>query len=426
MAIRGMSCAGGILNLACGLGKTLAAEAYTNAVAPRLHGKPLVLASTLTALDGGAWDAYIPRFKKLGFSEVFKVSIDSLHKFEPGFRSDGGLLILDEGHLLGGSNARRAKHALRLRLKMDDCLLLTGTLFHGGVVPALQCMNLAVPGLATFSSGFQAASYFNCLHQKVVGNQKYWEITKPRGADFERFKEFVTKRFVVSLTKNSEIVRRCVQIPDQTLKSVHFNGPWGSVHYDAVQEIQRAIAAGEGIPHASKVRNVLAHSGIETKTDWILDLLENGEPLALFAKYHESLDYLQQRLTAAGHSLVRVDGNVTGDARRDAIASFQRDAGPRVFLGQDEAAGISVELTRANVSVCTDTTWKANAYDQRLARTCRPGQTRPCVHYDLVSNALQARIVETVRAGGDFDSSISEFQDVGRAVSEREAHSGVL
>lgn len=417
-AVRAMSCAGGIMNLGCSLGKTLATEVYVNAVAARFRGKPLVLASTRTALDGGAWDAYIPRFEALGFSKVWQVSIDSLHKFEPGFPSAGGLLVIDEAHMLGGAKARRTKHAMALRLKMDDALLLTGTLFHGGLERALTVMNLAIPGLAAFASTFQAAAFFNCLHQKTVGDQKYWEITKPTGKSFEAFKDFVTRRFVIALTKKSEIVRKNMEIPDQELTTLSFNGPWASVQYDAIQEIRRAIDAGEGIPTAAAVRHKLARAGLDIKLDWVLDTLEDGEPLVVFAKYRESLDAAAKRFTEAGIPFVRVDGDVTGDARRQAIADFQAPTGPQVFLGQCEAAGVSVELTRASVSVSLDSTWKGDAYDQHLARTCRFGQAKTCVHYDLVANALQQRIVETVRAGGVFDAAIAEFQDITRACAE--------
>lgn len=417
-----MTVAGGSEALGCGLGKTLTAEIIVSSVAPKLQGKPLILTSTKTALEGGAWNPYLPRFKKMGFSAVHVVSIDSLHKFEPGFPSSGGFLLMDEAHLLGGKDSRRTKHALKLRLKMDYGLNLTGTMFHGGVPRAMTLLNLAIPGLAAFANEYSAAAYFNCLqHLTIPGVGQVTKIVKPEGPDAVRFQEFVASRFVCSLAKTSGIVKTSVDIPDQTQHTVEFDGPWGTIKHDATTEIRRAIAAGEGIPHSASVTKRLARVGIESKIAWILDSLTTGEPQVIFAQYHESLNAIELALRDNGYDLVRVDGSVTGDSRASAISSFQRGEVP-VFLGQIEAAGISVELTRAHRSVATDVSWRPDSYDQALARTCRRGQSHPCHHFDLVANRLQLRILETVRSGKAFDASITEYQDVSRARRELDLH----
>ena len=423
VAAAAMSCAGGILALGCGLGKTLTTEVVVNAVAPRYFGKPLIIATTLTAF--GAWKEYIPRFEKLGFSKIFLVSIDSLHKFEPGFPSNGGVLIYDEGHLLGAVTSRRTKHAMKLRLKVDFCLLLTGTLFHGGIVRAMTCMNLAVPGLGTFASSFSAASYFQCIEEvtyKETRGDKTIDVTrhkivKPTGEHHARFQEFVARRFVCALAKSSPIVRQSVNIPEQDQVSIHLDGPWATVHQDSVTEIRRAIEAGEGIPHASAVAKRLARSGLASKIDFLLEALSDSAPAVVFAQYHESLDALEQAFLDAGISLVRVDGSVTGVHRSNAISDFQSGKA-QVFLGQIEAAGISVELTRSSRSFATDLSWRPDAYDQALARTCRRGQASRCTHTDLIANRFQERVVDTVRSGKAFDASITEYQDVARALKE--------
>ncbi len=354
----------------------------------------------------------------MGFSEVFVVSIDSLHKFEPGFPSSGGVLLIDEAHLLGGKGARRTKHAMKLRLKMDYGLNLTGTMFHGGVPRAMTLLNLAIPGLAAFASEYSAAAYFGCLqHLDIPGVGKVTKIVKPIGDDARRFQEFIASRFVCALTKHSSMVKQTVNIPDQTVHTIEFDGPWGTVKHDATMEIRRAIAAGEGIPHSAGVTKRLARSGNESKVPWLLDLLSDDKPCAVFAQYHESLAAIELSLRNEGIEYVRVDGNVTGSKRSGAISDFQ--AGKvQVFLGQIEATGISVELTNSSRSVAFDVSWRPDAYDQALARTCRRGQASACNHYDLVANRLQLKILETVRSGKAFDASISEYQDVARSLRD--------
>lgn len=415
-----MSVAGGTLGLGCGLGKTLTAEVVAKALLPTLASRTLVLASTRTALDGGAWTPYIPRFSAMGYDPIFQVSIDSLHKFEPGFPASGGLLLLDEVHLLGGSNARRTKHALALRLKMDAGLGLSGTVFHGGILRAMNTLNLAIPGSATFASQWKAAEYFNCIRDVPVGDKVYKKIVKPEGDDARRFQEFISSRHVCALSKTSKMVLESLVIPEQDIETVSLDGPWGSIHYDSAQEVRRAMEAGEGIPHASAVAKKLARSGIDTKISWILDALATGEPLAVFAQYHESLDAIEATLRAEEIPFVRVDGGVTGRARTEAIARFQDSPAIPVFLGQFEAAGISVELTKARRSVATDISWRPDAYEQMLARTCRRGQAHRCVHYDLLANRFQEKILEHIRSGRVFDSSVTEYQEVQRATTSHQ------
>jgi hypothetical protein len=409
-----MSSAGGVLALGCGLGKTLTAEVYASAVAAKLRGRPVIIATTLTAF--AAWKVYIPRFKAMGYSDVFLVSIDSLHKFEPGFPSAGGLLILDESHLLGGITARRTKHALKLRLKVDDCICLSGTMFHGGIPRALVNMNLAVPGLAGFSSNFNAATHFGCLGEIFVNGTKHYKILKPQGPGATKFQEFVARHNVCALTKKSPIVTQSVTIPEQDQLTEEFGGPWMDVHTASVIEVRRAIAANEGIPHHMAIMQALAHEGIEVKTQYILDTLSDGQPLVVFCQYHESLDYIETKLKEEGITYARVDGTVVDERRSACVHSFQSASnGVQCFLAQIETVGISIELTRARRSVATDISWRPESYDQALARTCRRGQVHRCTHTDLVSNRLQSDILESIRLGMVFDASVSSFQDVRRA-----------
>jgi hypothetical protein len=412
-AANAMSSAGGVLAMGCGTGKTLTAELYALAVAPKLCGKPCIIATTLTAFR--AWKPYLDRFKAMGYGSVHLISIDSLHKFEPAFPSAGGLLILDESHLLGSVTARRTKHAMRLRLKVDDALCLSGTMFHGGIPRALTNMNLAVPGLAGFSSAYNAAQHFGCLQQLMIpGVGRVTKILKPEGQHFDAFKSFVTRRFVCALTKNSPLVASCVTIPEQDQETVEFGGPWMDVHTACVHEVRRAIEANEGIPHAMKVMQALAHQGIETKAQYILDMLSDGEPLVVFCQYHESLNYLENLFKEEGISYARIDGSTSVDERGSIESAFSRGE-LRVILGQCVAAGVSISLTRSHRSVSTDISWRPEDYDQMLARTCRRGQAHRCRHTDLVANRFQSEILQRIRSGMVFDASVSAFQDARRA-----------
>jgi SNF2 family DNA or RNA helicase len=407
-SVRSMSAAGGIMALGCGLGKTM--TAVVAAMSVPFGGRCWIVAPLNAFM---AWQEFLPLLRTK-FDDVRVMSMDSLHRIEPGTPSTGGVVIFDEAHLLGATKARRTKHAMALRLKFDYGLCLTGTLLHGGIVKALTAMNLAVPGLSSFASAWKAADYFKCIETKKMGAQTFTTIAKPRGENLERFKKFLTENYVVSLARTSPTVRQSVSVPEQDLHFVEFGQPWQPVEVEATAWIRAKMAETATIPSAAETRHALLRSGIEAKVDYVLDQLGNDSAV-VFAAYLESLEALCTRLDEEGITHVRVDGSVLGDARAEAVRRFQ--AGEvQVFAGQIVAAGIGTNLYRAHRSFNLDGVQLPATYDQALARTCRRGQTQQCHHYDLVANKMQLSSILHVRDGRSFDASVTEYQDVTRAL----------
>jgi hypothetical protein len=404
-----MTVAGGVFRLGVGLGKTLTALGAAFDLADLGQDARCWIVCPVNAL--GTWKPYLPVLRER-FGEVQILSQDNLHKVVEGVRPIGGVLLIDEVHGFGLASSQRTQHAHRLRRAFDSCLCLTGTLTHGGVEKALSVLDLATPGQALFATKWGAGEYFQCLQKGQHGTA----LLKPVGKAKELFMEYLA-RACISLTKHSPLVRSSVTIPEQELMSVEIGGDMGRSIDELAAEAALAILAETGeLPHASAVAHHLIRAGAPEKISWVLDrLAEDDEPLVMFAHYTDTMDAADAALTAAKISFVRVDGETTGDARAEARRAFQ--AGEvRVFLGQLTAAGVAADLFRARVSVAVDINWKGKDYAQALGRTCRRGQTDTCLHIDLVSNKLQARLVAIVRADEDFDVATAEYQDIKNAL----------
>ena len=401
-----LTVAGGLLGMAVGLGKTItslyAAIAYTR---QRWASKErLWIFCPLNAM--GAWARYTAEMKT-HFEDVRVVSIDSAHKLIGADRAAGGVLIIDEVHNAGHGTARRTKALFDIRLAFDTCIGLTGTLLHAGVEPALTMLDLAIPGAAGFATRWRAGDAFQCLVRKELGSRVVLTLANPVAGAHERFNTLM-KTYSVMLTKHSPAVRSEVTIPEQSLGRIDFGGAGESID-DAIVRIALAnVNPDDTLPHASAVLHLALAEGADAKVGWIMDNLDD-EPVVLLAEYHATLKLMRDALDARKVPYSYVDGAVTGKARIEEVRKFQTGE-THVFLGQVDAAGASIDLFRARVSVCIDHTQRATNYAQALGRTCRRGQVHECTHIDLVANAIQDLCVKRLRNAEDFHASLVTWQ----------------
>jgi superfamily II DNA or RNA helicase len=399
-ALDKLTCAGGVLALGCGLGKTITALAAAQA-----YGGRLLIICPLNA---------VPTWTKAAPKGTMIVSMDSAHKLL-GLPATGGTVIFDEAHMLGEPTTRRTKACHAVRAKFDRGLCLTGTLLHGGVVKALSVMDLAVPGSSLFSSRWKAGEHFSCLVRKAIGGRTVTELVTPSGQNRDAFVTYLS-RMVVALTHNSPEVRAAFQLPEQHLYEVQLEEPWRPLEQAVAALVHEKIAAGEpGIVNASEAAHALCAAGAEAKVDWVMENLED-EPTVIFANYTATLDLMEAALVDAGITYVRVDGSVTGTARGECQRKFQAGEA-KVFLGQMSASGVAMDLFAARYSIAMDHPWKAADYAQALARTARRGQTQETHHWDLCANRLQAKVVQRLRAGDEFNASVAEWQAVKSALT---------
>jgi len=406
--IGGMLEGGGVMALSCGLGKT--APAILAAVQMAAGGR-LWICCPINAFP--TWRRWLPELHH-NFTEVRIISVDSMHKAFPD-AATGGVVIFDEVHMLGVTKTARTQEAHRIRRAFDYGLCLTGTMLHGGIEKTLSILDLAVPGLARFANRWEAGSYFNCLVKKDLGGRKVTSLVRPTGPNKEAFFKWLSFG-CVSLNRHSESVKASVSIPNQILHQIDLGEPWQPLH-EVAAELALSILEDTGkLPHAAEVAHLLCRSGVQAKIAWLLEAMrDNDEPVVVCAEYTDTLDAVETAINEAGIPYGRVDGAVTGKDRSEVQRKFQ--AGEiRVFLGQMDAATVSLDLDRACISVGIDHTWKAAAYDQFLGRTLRRTQQRECNHFDLCANSLQSKVVARIREQMDFDASLAEWADLKRTL----------
>lgn len=345
----------------------------------------------------------------------YVVSADSLHKVQSLQRNGPSVLIVDEAHYFGMWTAERTRLIHKLRFQFDACLTLTGSMLHAGPEKVLSILDLTCPGAALFGNKWEFGRAFECLVEKRIGPVTKKTVGKPAAKHAESFQRYLN-RFVIAKTKRSPDVMQSVMIPDQPVYTVRLDPNAKSVVQEASDMALAIFADTQVMPSMQEVVHKLARVGISDKIDWLSDMMsDNDVPVVMFATYHETLDAVQDWLEAEGITYVRVDGAVTGAKRAGALEAFSQGI-VRVFLAQTDAASVSMNLQRANVSVMLDPGQKGAAFEQALGRTCRRGSTELCHHFNLAGNSFQAFVYNRLEASMDFNSQVAEWQDAKRAI----------
>jgi SNF2 family DNA or RNA helicase len=206
-----------------------------------------------------------------------------------------------------------------------------------------------------------------------------------------------------------------IQVPEQDIVTLSTGDIEAPIEPLAQAYVSGRLAEGVGIPTAQETIHAICQAGAEEKVAYLTTQLT--EPMVWFARYHATLDVCESALEEASIPYRRVDGSTSAQARAEAVEWFQSGTGPRVFLGQIDAAGISADLFAAQRSYTLDLSWQPESYDQALGRTRRRGQLLRCTHTDLIHNKLQQVVLTRLREGKSFDASVTEYQDLKRAMA---------
>lgn len=128
--------------------------------------------------------------------------------------------------------------------------------------------------------------------------------------------------------------------------------------------------------------------------------LPRTERAVVFSQFTGVLDICADALGAVGVSCCRIDGGVAAARRVQILRTFGCDSGgPTVMLCSLKAAGVGLNLTRANHAFLLDPWWNASIEEQAFDRIHRIGQTRPVrvVRY-VTKYTVEQRMIELQEA----------------------------
>jgi len=134
--------------------------------------------------------------------------------------------------------------------------------------------------------------------------------------------------------------------------------------------------------------------------------LEGRTALVIFAQHLAVLDIMESALSRFG--VARIDGSTPAKERVRLIDAFQRPDGPLVFLGQLQACGTAITLTRAHHVVFVEQSWVPDENIQAAKRCHRIGQRDAVIARafsrsgsldDLIARAISVKIRNRIEIG---------------------------
>lgn len=136
--------------------------------------------------------------------------------------------------------------------------------------------------------------------------------------------------------------------------------------------------------------------------DFLIDL-DPAEPVVVFARFRADLAAVRRAAQRAGRRV----RELSGSARE--LAEWQADGDGSVLATQIQSGGEGIDLTRAAHCVYYSLGFSLAQYEQSLARTHRPGQTRPVTYYHLIaSSSIDRYVYRTLRQRRDVINRVLE------------------
>jgi SWI/SNF-related matrix-associated actin-dependent regulator of chromatin subfamily A-like protein 1 len=351
-----------------GLGKTVQACAAAALFSRR----------TLVVAPASALPNWYREWQVWGNSGSFAaVSYDRLVRRQGEFEGrDWDVVILDEAHYTKTRGAKRTIAALTLARDAQRCWLLSGTPMpnHPGELWApLRALWPGVPrqlGIERYSEWLDRF----CRWTPSIYGPKIWG-----GKNLEQLKPYLRR---LMIRRRLEDVG--MQLPPLRV-DVHLLPNDGSLDAAlAQQELDpasiRAMMRAEELQgeeaSLSRLRRLLGSLKAAAVGELVAEELKTRQyrKVVVLAHHHATLDILRRALEP--YDVVGFTGKTPAWERQAAIDDFQLGAA-RVFLGQQTAAGIAINLQAASEIVIVEPAWSPDDNAQAIKRVHRIGSERP-------------------------------------------------
>ncbi|PSN37765.1 Chromodomain-helicase-DNA-binding protein Mi-2 [Blattella germanica] len=145
-------------------------------------------------------------------------------------------------------------------------------------------------------------------------------------------------------------------------------------------------------------------------------LKEQGHRVLIFSQMTKMLDILEDYLEGEGYKYERIDGNITGSVRQEAIDRFNAPGAQQfVFLLSTRAGGLGINLATADTVIIYDSDWNPHNDIQAFSRAHRIGQANKVAKRKMMLTHL---VVRPGMGGRGATFSKQELDDILRFGTE--------
>lgn len=262
-------------------------------------------------------------------------------------------LILDESHRIKSPKAIRTKAAMKLMKAIPNVYALSGTPIPNRPIELFPLLS----GLGIYKGGYyDFASRYARMWKAPWGLDVSGASNLPELK--ERMKPFVLRR------KKADVF---TGYQEPVVSLITFDLPVDKRELefsaDVLIDHPNPMLAFEGL---SEVMKEAGLRKVKPAIEFILDKLETGEPIVVFAHHKEVVHAIKDEIKKhCGVSVIT--GETNPKYRADIIAQFQSGA-TQVFIGNLSACQEGIDLSVADTVVFVEATWQTSALLQASSR----------------------------------------------------------
>lgn len=296
------------------------------------------------------------------------------------------LLIVDEGHYVKNSDAKRSKAVLQLARRADRVWILTGTPIANRPRDAWMLLHMVdpkrFPSEWAFRNRFCGKRTFTVTRKTKDGKRATREVTTydglSNGAELSRMlSRVMVRRLKGDVARDLPPMQR-VLIPLPASKTAL---PMVKLEIEAFRKWEEAAdlqAKTAAFHELQLVRHAISLEKAPAIVNLAEDILEQEEQLVIFTVFLETTEVLGKAL--GRHGVAVFTGKTSTSERQAAIDSFQAGE-KKVFIGTIAASGVGLTLHAASVCLFADIDAVETRMAQAIARLHRIGQVNPVTAY---------------------------------------------
>lgn len=144
------------------------------------------------------------------------------------------------------------------------------------------------------------------------------------------------------------------------------------------------------------------------------DLLDAGKKVVVFARFLSEIDAIEEFLLKRKIKYGLIKGSVPIEQRGGIVKEFQENLDCKVFVAQNQTAGLGITLTAADTCIFYSLDYSYIDYDQCRARIHRIGQKNNCTYIHLIARGtIDEKVLRTLRSKKSLaDMVIDHWRDL--------------
>ena len=292
-------------------------------------------------------------------------------------------LVLDESHRIKSPKAVRTVAAQKLMSKIKYVYALSGTPIPNRPIELWPLLN----GLGIYRGG-----YYDFAARYARMWKAPWGLDVSGASNLPELKEMM-KPFVLRRKKADVFTEYQEPIVSLITFDLPVDHREKDFDIDALIDHPNPMLAFDGL---SEVMKEAGLRKVKPAIEFILDKLETGEPIVVFAHHKEVVHAIKDEIKKhCGVSVIT--GETNQKYRADIIQQFQSGQN-KVFIGNLAACQEGIDLSAADTVVFVEATWQTSALLQASSRieNINKASCAPLIYLLTIARSLDHTILKKV------------------------------